>query len=178
LTANAFAEDARNCIEAGMNEHLTKPIRKQILEAALGRYLAESAVEPATEALPVQAATTQRTVRLDDETWKNLLQDMPATAVRKLVSTFLANQPAEVAAMPGDLAANDRQAIKRRAHSLKSAARLFGALDLGDRASELEQVSLTADAGELGKRVEELAGLMAETGTELGRLLSGLTEAA
>ena len=27
MTANAFEEDARKCIEAGMNAHLPKPIR-------------------------------------------------------------------------------------------------------------------------------------------------------
>jgi HPt (histidine-containing phosphotransfer) domain-containing protein len=80
--------------------------------------------------------------------------------------------------MPNDLGSGDLQTLRRRAHSLKSAARLFGALELGDRAAELEQVTLTAGAEELGARIGDLTTLMADTGAELGRLLSGLAEAA
>lgn len=38
MTANAFAEDAKNCIDAGMNEHLSKPLDMQKMIAALAKY--------------------------------------------------------------------------------------------------------------------------------------------
>ena len=38
MTANAFEEDARKCLEAGMNEHLSKPLEMQKLTAALVRH--------------------------------------------------------------------------------------------------------------------------------------------
>ena len=40
MTANAFDDDRRQCLEAGMNEHLTKPIRPEAFHAALLRCLA------------------------------------------------------------------------------------------------------------------------------------------
>jgi CheY-like chemotaxis protein len=38
LTANAFAEDRRACLDAGMNGHLAKPIDVEQLRATLARW--------------------------------------------------------------------------------------------------------------------------------------------
>ncbi len=40
LTANAFAEDRQVCIEAGMDDHLVKPLEVEALRAALARWTA------------------------------------------------------------------------------------------------------------------------------------------
>jgi signal transduction histidine kinase/CheY-like chemotaxis protein len=38
LTANAFAEDRRACLDAGMDDHLTKPLEAEALRGALARW--------------------------------------------------------------------------------------------------------------------------------------------
>ncbi len=38
LTANAFAEDRKACLEAGMDDHLTKPLEPDALRSALSRW--------------------------------------------------------------------------------------------------------------------------------------------
>ena len=38
MTANAFDEDAKKCIAAGMNAHLTKPIEIDHVTEVLGQY--------------------------------------------------------------------------------------------------------------------------------------------
>ncbi len=44
MTANAFADDRQKTAEAGMNEHLAKPINMEQLKRALDQWLKNSAV--------------------------------------------------------------------------------------------------------------------------------------
>lgn len=37
LTANAFDEDAKRCLDAGMNAHLSKPLRLEQLTATIAQ---------------------------------------------------------------------------------------------------------------------------------------------
>lgn len=41
LTANAFEEDVKQCLDAGMNAHLSKPVDINLLIETLSRLLAE-----------------------------------------------------------------------------------------------------------------------------------------
>ncbi len=41
MTANAFAEDAKKCREAGMNDHLSKPLQMEKVIATIAKYCNE-----------------------------------------------------------------------------------------------------------------------------------------
>ncbi|MFM9864553.1 MAG: response regulator, partial [Micropepsaceae bacterium] len=164
LTANAFVEDAARCKAAGMNEHLTKPIRRHILEAALLRHLGSR--KPAIASV------------LCARTWIDLQSDMPPAAVKKLASTFMTNQARDLEATRGDIASNDREALQRRAHSLKGAARLLGANTLAEAAMAFESVAMTIEPEPAIEKLVELDRLFAEASREIAAKLATLSVAA
>ncbi|MCI8895508.1 MAG: response regulator, partial [Lachnospiraceae bacterium] len=45
MTANAFAEDERDALDAGMSVHLSKPIHVELLKEIIYQYVSEKGAE-------------------------------------------------------------------------------------------------------------------------------------
>jgi signal transduction histidine kinase/CheY-like chemotaxis protein/HPt (histidine-containing phosphotransfer) domain-containing protein len=190
LTANAFVEDARRCREAGMNEHLTKPVRRHMLEAALRRHLVASQSQtpephtPETQApvqQPADPIVTGGEVKrgaIDEQTWAELLSDMPESAVRRLADTFVASQARELQAMHEDLQSGNLADFRRRAHTLKGAAMLLGAGSLAGAAAALEAEASQAIPDSGTEKLAEIERHFETAAADLSARLAALTSAA
>ncbi len=53
MTANAMVGDRERCLEAGMDDHIPKPVRVPDLHRALARWLPAGAVPPVPDAHPL-----------------------------------------------------------------------------------------------------------------------------
>lgn len=111
---------------------------------------------------------------LEADVWANLKNEMPPEALADLAATFMKNQARELQAMRADLSLGDRDALRRRAHTLKSAARLFGATRLGEVAALLEAETATMGQAEAFAQVERLARLFTEVSQDLKAQLASI----
>jgi CheY-like chemotaxis protein/HPt (histidine-containing phosphotransfer) domain-containing protein len=59
MTANAMAGDRQKCIDAGMDDYLSKPVDRRVLEATIGRWLraAQGIAQPAPAPAPPPVAS-------------------------------------------------------------------------------------------------------------------------
>ncbi|ATX79221.1 two-component system, unclassified family, sensor histidine kinase and response regulator [Mariprofundus aestuarium] len=139
MTANVLPADVRDCFEAGMNDHIAKPIDPQDLYAKLEKWvnsfrLGETEIAPAIEidTLPqlkgIDVADGIRRVGGDPNHYRNIL------------SKFVESQVDVIAQAHQAMANGGTKMAERLLHSLKSVAGNIGAKGLHDEASRLEQL--------------------------------------
>jgi CheY-like chemotaxis protein len=150
MTANAFEEDRQRCLEAGMNDHLGKPVEPARLFAALLKWLdASGAVrrppDPNLEtATTIQALDADQNDRLkevrglDVESGLKRFGGRIANYVRTL-NKFADSEGAVIALLRGHLDTGNLQQAQRRLYSLRGASVFIGATRLPSLAEELEQ---------------------------------------
>jgi signal transduction histidine kinase/CheY-like chemotaxis protein len=142
LTANAFAEDRSACMDAGMNDFLTKPVQLQALRQCVLRWCRHSEATARERELP--AMSSQLAVE-DAPVYEpsvlaslRLSSDVDFLAIQKLLQLFCDNTRAAVTAMESAVGAADWHTMQRHAHMLKSSAGQVGAMALSRLAAGIE----------------------------------------
>ncbi|WP_162299724.1 hybrid sensor histidine kinase/response regulator [Marinospirillum perlucidum] len=143
LTANALLEDRQKSLDAGMNDHLNKPIDPDLLMTALIEWIPAGQRE-----LPPEIEMTTSTEaeielppkwgqQLDTSLGLKRLGDN-RQAYRRLLERFVTSQEGFATRLEAALAKQDQQEALRQAHTLKGVAGNLGANRLHSRAGELE----------------------------------------
>ena len=103
---------------------------------------------------------------IDPATFEELKQISGADFINELIDAFLDDAPNMLANMSAALAAQDVDAFRRNAHSLKSNANTFGATELGALAKELEFMARENNLN-IGNRLEVLKAAYAQVAEAL-----------
>jgi len=180
MTANVMAGDREQCEAAGMNDHVAKPIDPDALFAALLKWIPARMPDSATSQPPAVAPPSPQAGNTEDALSTIEGLDIKAglrrvlnkrAAYENLLRKFIAGQAGAVQIIRGHLAANEREAAQRAAHTLKGVSGTIGAILLQERAAAIEHA---VKAGQSASGIE--ADLVATQG-ELDRLVSAMTSA-
>lgn len=142
ITANALQGEAQRCLAQGMDDYLSKPIRMMELSPLLDKWL----LLPSKRAESIQVVKTWIEMPVwDAHTLEEMVGDSPEMQAR-LLKIFLADARKQVVSIELAVIAGDLRMTADVAHALKSAARMVGALQMGELCEEIETLGAGNDA--------------------------------
>ena len=173
MTANAMQQDRENCIQAGMNDHLAKPIEPSDLWSILQKW-----IKPREFRLQNQTDEKNTTTRivlaipnniegLNTEIGLRLMAGKQELYV-SMLKKFIKNQGSAVEEIQASLDSHDRITAERQAHTLKSLSGNIGALTLQRLAEQLETALHTSETN------ERINVILENTGRQLARFIAAL----
>jgi polar amino acid transport system substrate-binding protein len=174
MTANATHEDRQRCEEAGMDDHIAKPIIPKVLFETLlkwvphmERELPDAPDDDVSDATPAELPDLQG---VDTEAGLARVGGNVRSYL-KLLNKFAENQSDAISEIRSAVADGDGELSVRLAHTLKGVGGAIGATALQEAAAKLE-ATLKKDSQALPKK------LIAAAEQELDRILGLLTDLA
>ncbi len=176
MTARAMNDDRDACLAAGMNDYVSKPVRRELLLATMEKWclacakrrgaaqaVARSAAGEGSEASA--GASEINRARLDKLTGGD------AAFVAELAQSMLDAGTRQIDAIDVALRVGDCGAIRLAAHTLRGAAGNVGAERVAKAAGLLEEAAKAGDAAACVSRARELTPLWEKARGELMALV-------
>jgi PAS domain S-box-containing protein len=159
MTAAAMDGDRDTCLEAGMDDYITKPVRLEVVAAALERWVRQSQLEPTGAERATMAPRTGGPGPLDPSQIQLLrsLDDGEGAVLSEVIEQYLVQTLEGREELGRAVTAGETSARKRAAHTLKGASANVGAGALAAICGEFEMGPAFAhpgDAAELLQRFD------------------------
>jgi len=174
MTANAMAGDRDKSIEAGMNDHIAKPIDTRELFRTLAKWIkpgdGKMQVAPAKD-IPEDKGVREGDplVRLQGISVSDGLKHVGGNEIlyRKLLIQFLDTNRESVDEIRDALKTKDQTLAVRLAHTVKGVAATLGAAALAQVAGEMEKALKS-------KETEKLSNLLEQFESHLNQVMQSI----
>ncbi|MDF5707501.1 MAG: PAS domain S-box protein [Nostoc sp. S4] len=155
MTAHAMQGDREECLSAGMNDYISKPIRMEALVQALNNYQILHSSDTDNQKLMVFDSNNEQIERLEDEQefiqtpalnaeifadLKNSIGD-EAEILAQFIDCYLEDAPQRLLAINDAIDKQDALELCSVAHSLRSLSLTMGAIPFAQICQELETIA-------------------------------------
>jgi signal transduction histidine kinase/DNA-binding response OmpR family regulator len=150
MTANALVGDREKCLEAGMDDYMSKPVKLKDLESMLNRWGIDLPANTNGNNAPEQE------VVIDNSHLEKVFDDDGMT-LQELMKIYLRDTLEVIENIKKSLEKNDSEEIERIAHKCGGASATLGLVRMVPLFNRLEKMAQKKDLGDAGSIVESLA---------------------
>ncbi|MGB3208884.1 MAG: CHASE2 domain-containing protein [Crinalium sp.] len=134
LTASAMKEDLDKCITSGMDDFLSKPVRKEALLEKLEHWSNQAAKQTS------QLMSDSKKIPLDIDLLEEFSEG-DCEFVKQLLQSFIESVQENIAIIQSAIATNDVLTTLHLAHKIKGSSGNIGAKEISHLAEQLEQLA-------------------------------------
>ncbi len=169
MTGEALKETIDECMEAGMNDYVTKPFKSAELRQKLIKYLAGKSADNKQQSTNLNKKT-EMDKKLYDLTGLSNLYDNDQDSIKASVKSFTELMPETLRLLRQNFESQQWKQFSDAAHKLKTPVRLMRVADLGDVLQQLE------DFTKHGTTNDKVEPLLEKVETTLKRALEQMAE--